>query len=229
MVSKGLMAAWTFLDACLLVAGAVSIALSFVWRKPDILMNMVLSNADLTAGLILGITLVITFVFSVGAIVQRNHVTMGLVILNYLLILCAIGILIIGTFVWVYTLRERDNFHEVYSKVPSTTRAFIQDKFSCCGYFNAADFVEPSNFCNPTQISFMNALDASDVNNSQFFCVTPVTKFADVTLNNIFTTVYGFMAIVLALLLATLCVINMRNEEERFKRIDAKRGGRGFV
>ncbi|KAF9257800.1 tetraspanin [Marasmius fiardii PR-910] len=229
MVSKGLMAVWTFLDVCLLAAGAVSIALSFVWRKQDILMNMVLSKADLNAGLALGILLLITFFFSVGAIVQRNHVTIGLVILNYLLIFCAIGIVIIGTFVWVFTLRERDNFHKIYSEVPSTTRAFIQDKFSCCGYFNGSDLVEASTFCNPTQISFISALDPSDVNNSKFFCVTPVTKFADVTLNNIFTTVYGFMAIVLGLLLASLCVINMRKEEERFKRIDAKRGGRGFV
>jgi hypothetical protein len=223
------MAVWTFLDACLLVAGAISIAFSFVWRKPDLLMNMVLSNADLTAGLALGILLTLTFLFSVGAIVQRNHVTIGLVILNYLLILCAIGIIIIGTFVWVYTLRERDNFHEVYTQIPASTRVFIQDKFSCCGYFSGSDLVEPSNFCNPTQISFISSLDPSDVNNSQFYCVTPVTKFADMTLNNIFTTVYGFIAIVLGLLLASLCVINMRKEEERFKRIDAKRGGRGFV
>jgi hypothetical protein len=37
------------------------------------------------------------------------------------------------------------------------------------------------------------------------------------------------MAVVIALFLASLCVINKRVEEERFKRIDAKRGGRGFV
>ena len=64
---------------------------------------------------------------------------------------------------------------------------------------------------------------------------------------------FGFMAIAIALFLASVCVINMvskinftitrrftdydttffarsqRMEEERFKRIDAKRGGRGFV
>jgi len=37
------------------------------------------------------------------------------------------------------------------------------------------------------------------------------------------------MAIVIGLGMATWCVINKRLEEERFKRIDAKRGGRGFV
>jgi hypothetical protein len=37
------------------------------------------------------------------------------------------------------------------------------------------------------------------------------------------------MAIVLSLFLASMCVIKRRQEEERFKRIDSKRGGRGFV
>ncbi|ESK87532.1 tetraspanin pls1 family [Moniliophthora roreri MCA 2997] len=229
MVSRALMGVWAFLDFCLLGSGIIAVAFSVLWRKPDTLMNMVLSNGNLTSGMALGIALLITFLFSVGAIVQRNHVTIGLVILNYLLILDGLAIIIIGTFVWVATLRERDDFHIVYSRVPTSARVFIQEKFSCCGYFNGSDLNEPSTFCNPTQTSFINALDPNDVNNSKFFCVTPVTNFADVTLNNIFTTIYGFMAVVLCLLLATLCVINMRKEEERFKRIDAKRGGKGFV
>lgn len=58
--------------------------------------------------------------------------------------------------------------------------------------------------------------------------------------------VYSFMGVILCLLLATLCVIKrvssycaqllipvinclQRQEEERFKKIDEKRGGRGFV
>jgi hypothetical protein len=48
MVSKKLLGIWAFFDFTLLAAGAVSIALSIVWREPNALMNMVLSNADLT-------------------------------------------------------------------------------------------------------------------------------------------------------------------------------------
>ncbi|KAK7043751.1 hypothetical protein VNI00_008363 [Paramarasmius palmivorus] len=229
MVSKVLMGIWAFLDFCLLGSGIIAIVFSILWRKPDILMNMVITEGNLNSGMALGIILLITFAFSIGAIVQRNHVTIGLVILNYLLVLNSLAIIAIGTFVWIATLRERDDFHKVYANVPPQTRQFIQDKFSCCGYFNGADLVEDSTFCTLTKRTFINALDPNDVNNSKFFCVTPVTNFADVTLNNIFTTVYGFMAVVLCLLLASLCVINMRKEEERFKRIDSKRGGRGFV
>lgn len=224
MVSKRLMGVWAGLDICLLAAGAVTLALSIVWRAPNVLMNMVISKADLTAGTVLGIAFIATFAISVAAIVQRNHVTVGLVILNYALLLDAIGVFCVGTFIWMFTLHERDNFHKLWAEAPSSTRLTLQDHFKCCGYFNGSDFAEIGGFCQSQD--FINGLVTNVTSN---FCVTPLTGFADYTLNNIFTTIYGFMAIVLCLLLASLCVIKKRQEDERFKRIDAKRGGRGFV
>jgi len=225
MVSKKLIGVWVALDILLVAAGAVSLALSIVWRAPNILMNMVLSSADLTAGTVLGVALLVTFAISIGAIIQRNHVTIGLVILNYALLLDALGILVIGTFVWMFTLKERDNFHKLWLEATPASRIALQDQFKCCGYFNGSDIAEVGgSFCHSQQ--FISNLAANVTSN---FCVSPVTNFADVTLNNIFTTVYGFMAIVLCLLLASLCVIKKRQEDDRFKKIDAKRGGRGFV
>jgi hypothetical protein len=225
MVSKRLMGVWAALDFLLLAAGAVSVALSIVWRAPNLMMNMVLSSADLTAGTVLGIALLVTFVLSVGAIVQRNHVTIGLVILNYALLIDAIGIVVIGTFVWMFTLRERNNFHKLWVEATPTMRIALQDQLKCCGYFDGTDLAEVGgSFCQSQQ--FISNLATNVTTN---FCVTPITGFADYTLNNIFTTVYGFMAIVLCLLLASLCVIKKRQEDERFKKIDSKRGGRGFV
>jgi len=225
MVSKKLIGVWVALDVLLLAAGAVAVALSIVWRAPNTLMNMVLSSADLTAGTVLGVALLVTFAISIGAIIQRNHVTIGLVILNYALLLDALGILVIGTFVWMFTLKERDNFHKLWLEATPASRIALQDQFKCCGYFDGSDSAEiGGSFCQSQQ--FISNLAANVTNN---FCVSPITNFADVTLNNIFTTVYGFMAIVLCLLLASLCVIKKRQEDERFKKIDAKRGGRGFV
>jgi len=219
------MGAWVALDLCLLAAGVLALALSIVWRAPNVLMNMVLSSADLTAGTILGIALLVTFVISIAAIVQRNHVTIGLVILNYALLIDAVGILVIGTFIWFFTLKERANFHVLWAAASPATRITIQDQFKCCGYFDGTDLAEiGGTFCQSQE--FVSSLVANVTTN---FCVTPVTNFADVTLNNIFTTVYGYMAIVLCLLMSSLCVIKKRQEDERFKKIDAKRGGRGFV
>jgi len=224
MVSKKLIAIWGFLDVCLLAAGIVSLVLSLVWRAPNLLMNMVLSRADLTAGTVLAIFLLITFAISIGAIVQPNHVTGGLVMLNYALLVDAITIVVIGSFVWFFTLQERNNFYKLWLAATSETRLELQNKFKCCGYFNGSDTVEIGGYCSSP--NFAAGLNETVLSN---FCVTPITSFADMTLNNVFTTVYGFMAVVLCLLLATLCVIKKRQEEERFKKIDAKRGGRGFV
>jgi len=225
MVSRKLMGVWAALDFLLLIAGAVALSLSLIWRAPNTLMNMILSPADLTAGTILGVALLATCAISVAAIVQKSHVTIGLVILNYALLLDAIGIVIIGTFVWFFTLQERSNFHRLWLQASPQTRTMLQDQFKCCGYFNGSDQAEIGGlFCQNQE--FISGL-ATDVTTN--FCVTPITNFADMTLNNVFTTVYGYMAIVLCLLLTSLCVIKKRQEDERFKKIDAKRGGRGFV
>jgi len=224
MPSKKLLGAWAFVDFFLLAAGVITLVLSIMWKEPDLLRNLVLSDHYLTAGLALGVSLLVTWAVSVGAIIQPNHVTRGLILLNWTLIADAVMIIVIGTFVWFYTLQERANYHTVFAAQTSATRIAIQDKLQCCGYFNSTDLVEIGGaFC--VDQTFVDVTNNATSN----FCVTPITAFADMTLNNIFSTVYGFMAIVILLFLATLCVINKRNEGERFKRIDEKRGGSGFV
>lgn len=78
--------------------------------------------------MILGIALLITFAVSIGAIVQQNHVTLGLVILNYTLMVDALGIVVIGTFVWFFTLKERENFHQLWAGATRETRLALQDQ-----------------------------------------------------------------------------------------------------
>ncbi|CAK5279488.1 unnamed protein product [Mycena citricolor] len=224
MVSKGLMAFWSFVDFLLLAAGGISIALSIIWRKPDILMNMAISSEFLTTGMVLGIVLCVTFLVSVAAVVQRSHVTIGFVILNYVLVADSLFVLVAGTMVWFFSLRQRAEFQVRWTALPTADKVTLQDQFQCCGYFTAADAaIQAGSFC--TSQDFANGLSNATAN----FCVSHITAFTDYTLENTFTTIYGFMAVVLTLLVTSLCVIKKRQEEERFKRIDAKRGGRGFV
>ncbi|THH15602.1 hypothetical protein EW146_g4906 [Bondarzewia mesenterica] len=221
---------YAFFSVCLLASSIITIVFSQVWHRKELLLNMVFSNSDLTAGLVLGIALAITWVLSVFAIVQRNHVTVGLVTLNWALILDSIGVLVVGTFIWFYSLRQRAEFHGIWAGLSDADRIVIQDKFSCCGYFNASDVIAiGGNFCSSQEKA--DQLNTTVLSN---FCVTPVTAYTDVSLNEVFTpsynsSVYGFMAVVICLFLTSLCVIKVRQEIERFKKIDAKRGGRGFV
>lgn len=220
MLSKRMIGAWGFFALCTLIAGIVALALSFVWRAPNLLLNLTLSTTDLNFGTILGVVLISTFVFSLGAIVSRNTSTFRLYLLNWVLLGNGILILIIGTFFWVYTLHERNNYHTVFGNQSDATKVSIQDTLKCCGYFSATDELAIGG----TVCTSQGAAEA--LNN---FCVTPITKFADETLNNIFSTIYGFMAIIIGFFLANMCVIKKRQEFARFEKIDVKRGGSGFV
>ena len=51
MVSKALMGVWFALDILLLGASVLTLALSVVWRAPNILINMVLSSAALNGAI----------------------------------------------------------------------------------------------------------------------------------------------------------------------------------
>lgn len=217
MPSKTLMGVWAFLDFCLLAAGGLSIAFSVIWRAPDALRNMVISDFDLTVGMVLGIAFCIAFVFSVGGVIQANHVIIGLQIFNGVLILVGTVCLIVGSSVWFWTLKEAGNFRDVWAALDQDRQAAIQDTLQCCGYDNATDlFTAARGFCTAI----------ANVSNG---CEPSIVKFADFTLNNVFTSIYGFMVIVVALFVCTMCVMNKRLEQERFRKIDAKRGGRGFV
>lgn len=72
----------------------------------------------------------ITFIISIGAIIQRNRVTIGLVLLNYALLVDAIGILVIGTLIWFSTLQERAEFHNFWVGTSPATKIVLQDMAS---------------------------------------------------------------------------------------------------
>jgi len=223
MVSSRLIAVWTFFDICLLSAGAISVAMSIVLRAPNLLNNLIFTKTHLTAGIGLGIALLLTFGLSVGAIIQPNHVTIGLVVLNWALLLDGIIVIVVGSLMWFYTLEKRKTFEKLFLALAAPQRVAVQDKFQCCGYFGVSDAEIGGNFCS--NATFVQTTNAANSN----FCVDPLTNYADASLNMAFTIVYSFMAIIICLLLASLCVIKKREEDERFKKIDGKRGGRGFV
>jgi hypothetical protein len=146
MPSKYLYGFYGFFTLGLAIAGIISIVFSMLWRRNDMMLNMTFSNGDLngtsgclspaviflqlrlsSAGLVMGIVFLITTALSIGAIIQRNHVTIGLVVLNWVLISDAIIVLVVGTFVWFYTLRERAEYHVKYAQLQPSQRITVQD------------------------------------------------------------------------------------------------------
>src|SRR5882757_6045862 len=96
---------------------------------------------------------------------------MGLVILNWTLLVDMVYVLFLGSSIWFYTLHELDNFHKAYSEQTPGARIAIQDmvsvhatyllftfstnfqQFKCCGYFNSSDLVEIGGAACPNATS----------------------------------------------------------------------------
>ena len=74
------------------------------------------------------VTAVHETVISIFAVAQRNHVTGGLVFLNWVLIADAIAVLVIGSFIWFWSVRQRANYFGVWKMQSTTTQQAIQDK-----------------------------------------------------------------------------------------------------
>ena len=47
MPTKTLFGIWAFFDICLLVAGAICISMSVIWRSPSLLRSLILTSEDL--------------------------------------------------------------------------------------------------------------------------------------------------------------------------------------
>jgi len=218
MPSLSLKWVWAILNFALLAAGTVLITISTIWRAHNPVRNFVISALDLNAGLILGSALILTWAISIIGIIQRNNNTAVLIMTNWALIMDAVGVVVMGCMVWFYTLQETNNYLKIWEAATPATLQSIQDTLQCCGYRNSTELVVAAGTC-------ANTTAAADLPG----CSTIILPFATYTQQNIFSSVFGFALVVVGFFLATVCVVNRRKQTERFIKIDAKRGGRGFV
>jgi len=234
MVRK-LIYVWSALDGLYITSGLGAILFSIVVKSSNAapgvlnsltLRSLVISDMDLTAALVLGVIIALSWMVGIAGAVTglkkgKRH-TFGLLAFNWSILAAATATTLIGCAVWFFTLQPRQEFFEIWNVQSQATQQFLQDTLQCCGYFDATTaqgFTAPSGFC---------AAVAAQTNTTAVQpCVTPITAFEDYTLNNVFSLTFGFVAIQTALFLATCCLINVRCEEERFRLIDEKRGRKG--
>jgi hypothetical protein len=55
-------------------------------------------------------------------------------------------------------------------------------------------------------------------------CAGPISGFANVFLDNIFTALFGVVGFDVVFIMATACLLKDRKERERFQHIDEKHG-----
>jgi len=234
-MGKRLKIVWASLHTGYLATGLIAVVFSIFVRlgnpQPGVLnsltlRSLVIDDSDLTAALVLGIMIVLSWLVGLyGAITgfaKGRRLTGGFLAFNWSLIAISIVTTIMGCIVWTVTLTPKRDFFAIWQAQPVATQAFLQETLNCCGFFGATaagGFNAPTGFCAPVAAGTNNTAIAA--------CVTPILAFEDYTLNNVFSVTFGFVAVQVALFLATCCMINVRVEEERFRLIDEKRGVKG--
>ncbi|GAA5832088.1 hypothetical protein JCM11251_002815 [Rhodosporidiobolus azoricus] len=234
--------AFIVLSFLLFCSGLVVIVVSQVWRLQwsegvgiETLRSFVLSGTDLTAATVLGVALLSVLVIGILGFVQgyrpgslQRKEAKGLILFSWLLAGTMIATLVVASIQWFFTLTEVEDFRKVWLKKDVATQAFLQEKFDCCGYWNAssAGLFNPSTaasgICAPFTQPGANVTEVQG-------CMPPIVAFADYFLNNVFTTLYGLSTIQFALFLITCCLIISRRDEERLRLVREKAGGSGFV
>ncbi|KAK4187292.1 hypothetical protein QBC35DRAFT_235853 [Podospora australis] len=174
--------------------------------------NLLYQRFPLNAGIANAVFIFITFIATLPGLAtsSRGWLKLG----GYMTTVCAMFSLVVGLFLWILTLRTREDFGPLYVAQPADIQQLMQAEFNCCGYFNssAPAFITDATCPSPAAAALMRG------------CATPITSFANVFLDNIFTAMFGMVGIDVAFIMATACLLKDRKEMERFRHIDEKIG-----
>lgn len=177
--------------------------------------NLLYQRFPLTAGIVNAVMIFITFLFTLPGIITPARIWLKLG--GYMVTICAMFSMIIGLYLWILTLRTRVDFAPIFAAQPNNIKGLMQTTFNCCGYFNSTSppFERDAVCPSPAAAALMRG------------CATPITAFANVFIDNIFTAVFGMVGIDAVFIVATACLLKERKERERFRHIDSKTNALG--
>ncbi|KAM7205569.1 hypothetical protein V8F33_000895 [Rhypophila sp. PSN 637] len=179
--------------------------------------NLLYQRFPLTAGIANAVLVFLTFVVTLPGIITPARIWLKLG--GYMTTVCAMFSLIVGLYLWILTLKTREDFAPIYAAQSVPVKILMQTTFNCCGYFNSTGgpgmpglaFERDSAVCpSPAAAALMRG------------CAAPITAFANVFIDNIFTAMFGMVGIDAVFIIATACLLKERKERERFRHIDSK-------
>lgn len=175
--------------------------------------DLLYQRFPLSAGIANAVLIFVTFLLTLPGLATNSRVWLKLG--SYGATICAIFTMCLGLFIWIMTLKTRAEFAPLFAAQSDEVKSLMQSEFSCCGYFNATSapfFVRDETCPSPASAALMRG------------CVSPISSFANVFLDTIFTAMFGMVGIDVVFIMATACLLKERKERERFRHIDEKHG-----
>ncbi|AEO65125.1 0d7b7104-6a15-436e-b9d0-6a9954dff562 [Thermothielavioides terrestris] len=174
--------------------------------------NLLYQGFPLTAGIVNAAFIFATFLMTLPGLATSSR--RWLKIAGYMAVVCAVFTMILGLYLWIFTLKTKEDFAPLFSAQSDNVKSLMQTSFSCCGYFNSSSpaFVTDSTCPSKAAAAVVRG------------CATPITSFANVFVDNIFTGLFGIVGIDVVFIMATACLLKERKERERFRHIDEKNG-----
>ncbi|KAI3397348.1 hypothetical protein diail_11006 [Diaporthe ilicicola] len=218
MVNK-VLGAYVAADFLFVATGAILVGFSVIvqnimFETPteggEAVRNLLYQQFPLTAGIVNGVMVFVTFAFTLPAIAIPTRGWLKLS--GYMLVVNAIFSVVLGLYLWILTLQTKEALSPLWNQQTPHVQDLMQTTFACCGFFNSTSpaFVTDPTCPSPAAAALMRG------------CAAPLSSFANVFVDNIFTAVFGMAGIDGVLILATACLLKDRKERERFRYIDSK-------
>ncbi|KAI0802465.1 tetraspanin [Xylaria sp. FL0064] len=223
MVNR-VLATFVGIDILFAITGAIIVGFSVIVRNTcfnpptngnEAARDLLYQQFPLSAGIGNGIFTFIAFISTLPALATNSRSWLKVAI--FLVVVDALFTLIIGLDLWIFTLRVKETFATLWSAQLPEVQGLMQDAFKCCGYFNSTSpaFHTDSTCPSPATAALMTG------------CATPLSRFSNTFIDNIFTALFGVVGVDAILIVAALCLLKERKEMERYRHIDEKTGVRG--
>jgi len=219
-VDGRLVLTYAFTNLLFVACGAVTIAVCVIWKMDAtnspatgaVERNIVFLMTPTMIGLGAGILTILSGLSSLPPLIMPKS-RGWLHIHAWSVVVATIALLVVGLKIWTLTLYEKNNIFAAYMQTSTVTIEALEERLNCCGFFNSTS---PSFVISP------NACPDVTVAATRVGCIIPLQPYADLFLDRLFTTLFGFVGIGTCAILSGAMLLKARSTEARYVRIAEK-------